>query len=133
MKIEKLKEEHILPYIPYGVKYGFLEVNYETLESEFKIRGEASTRGTIHNLNNWIEIESAKIVLRPLSDLINDDGDFYIYELDEGTEHFFRYVDDFDLLSVIPYDQMTILLKHHFDVFGLIDSGLAVDINTLKK
>jgi hypothetical protein len=26
-----------------------------------------------------------------------------------------------------------ILLKHHFDVFGLIDRGLAIDVNTLSK
>ena len=30
-------------------------------------------------------------------------------------------------------DQWQKLFEWHFDVFGLIDAGLAIDINTLEK
>ena len=40
----------------------------------------------------------------------------------------------FDTCNILltPYERITELLKMHFDVFGLIDKGLAIDINTLK-
>ena len=33
----------------------------------------------------------------------------------------------------LPYSIFEILLKNHFDVFGLIEKGLAIDINTIKS
>jgi len=33
----------------------------------------------------------------------------------------------------LPYSSLFILFKNHFDVFGLIDAGLAIDINTLPE
>lgn len=33
----------------------------------------------------------------------------------------------------LDYHDVRILFEYHFDVFGLIDAGLAIDINTLKS
>jgi len=33
----------------------------------------------------------------------------------------------------VPYVFMEKLLQYHFDIFGLIENGLAIDINTLNK
>lgn len=32
---------------------------------------------------------------------------------------------------VLPYNLLVMLIEWHFDVFGLIDQGLAIDINTI--
>lgn len=32
----------------------------------------------------------------------------------------------------IPYEKMQLLLSWHFDIFDLIDRGLAVDVNTIN-
>ena len=36
-------------------------------------------------------------------------------------------------LELIRYGDMQILYKHHFDVHGLIEEGLAVNVNDLNK
>ena len=35
--------------------------------------------------------------------------------------------------KTLEYECMIDLLKNHYDVFGLITKGLAIDINTLEK
>ena len=52
----------------------------------------------------------------------NDDSRFTYYQLRN---------DEFVLSNT--YDEIQKLLEWHFDVFGLIEQGLAVDINTLEK
>ena len=71
-----------------------------------------------------------KPILRPLSDLTK--------EIEEGKPMFFpdrktincvsRKCDLFDELS---YNEIDYLIRNHFDVFGLIEKGEAIDINTL--
>jgi hypothetical protein len=52
----------------------------------------------------------------------NDDGRFMYYQI--RNEEF--------ILSN-TYEEVQKLLEWHFDVFGLIEQGLAIDINTLEK
>ena len=82
-------------------------------------------------------------ILRPLSDLtkkIEIDGETFrpFHKLDHDFElqnntylclilHGARIINLFDH----PYEIMQKLFEWHFDVFGLIDKGLAIDINTL--
>jgi hypothetical protein len=84
-------------------------------------------------------------ILRPLSDLhkYNQIGDnsfrdelLLKSELQNDFERDFitDYIDKlhFDKILYAPYSIIEKLLEHHFDIFGLIESGLAIDINTLK-
>jgi hypothetical protein len=72
----------------------------------------------------------AKLILRPLSDLTDDQ----INELD--TLHDFS---NMSFMSIklnplrYPYVIVNKLFEWHFDVFGLIPEGLAIDINTLPQ
>jgi hypothetical protein len=34
--------------------------------------------------------------------------------------------------NILTYENWQLLFKWHFDVFGLIEKGLAIDINTLS-
>ncbi|MCE5226488.1 MAG: hypothetical protein LLG05_11620 [Porphyromonadaceae bacterium] len=36
-------------------------------------------------------------------------------------------------VKMLPYDMVEWLFEHHFDIYGLVDQNLAVDINTLPK
>lgn len=72
--------------------------------------------------------EICKPILRPLSDLEKNFTDYfdaidydYVINLIKGKV---KYL-------FINYGVIKILLKNHFDVFGLIEQRKAIDINTL--
>lgn len=95
-----------------------------------------------------------KPILRPLSDLtkeidyngkkycimslwfsvdVNDEND---YELLGKVPDYWKTVIkniDFNGFNHLDYGFLKLLFEHHFDVFGLIKKGLAIDINTLNK
>lgn len=82
--------------------------------------------------------DKCKLILRPLSCLTK--------EITHNVEKFipidYFVGDDSDLVynaclihndfSYLPYNLVQLLLEWRFDVFGLIDKNLAIDINTLK-
>ena len=85
-----------------------------------------------------------KPILRPLSDLTKEievDGEkFTPYEDDylsdamstyENLDILCEYNGDVSNDSTIPYTVMSLLFQWHFDVFGLIEKGLAINVNDL--
>jgi len=130
----KLELKHLAPYLPYGLKY--------RLYGNFPIQ---------KGVDNWIEdiieinpfnftlekvltYETCKPILHPLSDIHKNEFNF-IY--DKETDYY--SINDWILLnaesrltSKFSYEFWALLFENHFDVFGLIEQGLAVDINTLK-
>tara|TARA_R110000803_G_scaffold10007_5_gene31097 strand:+ start:1555 stop:1962 length:408 start_codon:yes stop_codon:yes gene_type:complete len=129
----KLELKHLAPYLPYKVKVS-------------KIHCIHSGEG-IGSINHILTTKSDnyKPILRPLSDLTKEievDGNKFIpYEDDYLSDAICSY-ENLDLLceyngdisndSTIPYPIMSLLFQWHFDVFGLIEKGLAIDINTIK-
>ncbi|WP_262246969.1 hypothetical protein [Parapedobacter soli] len=110
--MNKLTIEHLAPYLPYGL--------------------EMTSHGRMYHLNGFI-IESAicvqdKPILRPLSQLTQEiecNGQKFVpskalsmWNLEEIT------VQD---IPHIPVNLYELLLKWHFDVFGLIEAGLAIE------
>ena len=85
-------------------------------------------------------------ILRPISDLEKIhifDGTkypFYLYfwDVTENIEDNFEYAEliieecNLENIENYPYNLIQKLLEYHFDIFGLIQSGLAIDINTLN-
>ncbi len=79
-------------------------------------------------------ISNVKPILHPLSEY--KDCDEVFDEMSEYSEELFidlflgaiTPLNKFDHINVSVYNA---LLKNHFDVFGLIESGLAIDINTI--
>ncbi len=121
--MEKLELKHLAPYLPYGLKYF---VDYTDGDTEIvNLDGAFIDELYLSNgLTCGYQSETSKPILRPLSDLtknefVDDLGKWYgdYQELD---------LDDIDYGIVKNY------FKHHFDVFGLIEKGLAIDINTIK-
>ena len=83
-------------------------------------------------------------ILRPLSDLVKEievngekfvptdyfEDKYYTLDLHKQCE---RIIEDENWINQSDYMLIDYLFEWHFDVFGLIDAGLAIDINTLTN
>ncbi len=84
------------------------------------------------------DYKGVKLVLRPLSDLNKQNildmleySDFEnVYHCGNPDDLIFINTEDKNYLSEM-LKQAEFLFKNHFDVFGLIEKGLAIDINTI--
>lgn len=129
--MKELTIKELAPYLPYKLKV------------KRKLTGETSEvvslcMNTVYSTTRGrIKYSLASPVLRPLSDLTKD-----IDENEKGvsfndwitSEYDFNIEMYLEKLGVerLPYEIVEYLFEWHFDVFGLIDSGLAIDKNTLS-
>lgn len=141
--MEKLELKHLAPYLPY-------KLMVKVFDEEKKVMNSTNSSS-----KNWVGIgacikwsENCKPILRPLSDLMPKSNYKFLNKPDvellgrkitspaseywgwvyfqEGKMGWNKNILDFE------YWFVDLLLKHHFDVFGLIEKNLAIDINTLK-
>ena len=70
--------------------------------------------------NEIDKIRKGVLVYKPINDTLP-------IELEFDTDDYSQTIDLYDGFLIIQ-----ILIKYHFDVLGLIDSGRAIDINTLE-
>ena len=152
--MEKLELKHLAPYLPYGLKcqaMGEHKIDAET-PLIFRLLGVESTMGRINckllcgilPINPIIN--EVFPILRPLSDLSKSIqiAEFYAsfiihikritgFEIDIDLDIDSGYLQS----SYIEFSDYQLMLdflyEKHFDVFGLIEKGLAIDINTLEK
>jgi hypothetical protein len=84
-----------------------------------------------------VSLTDVKPILRPMEDLRNEE-----FEMDEWRKNALMFLDETANLPYnsrdshigsIMFGDITKLFQWHFDVFGLIKAGLAIDINTLNK
>jgi len=94
-----------------------------------------------------VEFDDIKIIVRPLSDLTKEievNGEMFVpieklKERDSDIEFLGFYQSTFAFIidekavgiMAIPYYIIQQLIEWHFDIFNLIEKGLAVDINTI--
>lgn len=147
----KLELKHLSPYLPYKLKV------LDTIIGKEKVMNLGQGAST-----NWVGIKTIlnysdncegnnfvyKPILRPLSDLTkeiehNDEKfipiDVLNKEVSVGVKVFSHgtYItmstsmNGFNLFST--YKQMEKLFEWHFDVFGLIEKVLAIDINSIEN
>lgn len=134
----KLELKHILPYLDSKLKA--VDNQAEPDDNIIEVIGFSNTDGNIEVFdqhgNYDIKLSDIKPILRPLSDLtkeIDVNGDVFV-PLDVLAYLFgngFLYFNPNEI-SKQPYEQIQKLLEWHFDVFGLIEKGLAIDINNLE-
>lgn len=142
--MEKLELKHVAPYLPYGLK-GF---DYD--KRTYLFRGIDENGKTHWESNEILDKKGYDIkpILRPLSDLFkliywdkNNEPYMIGYKYgiekvkEEGiefyaSEYYAEYAE-----SPKCYIDITVfdwwLFEKHFDIFGLIEKGLAIDINTI--
>ena len=148
----KLESKHIIPYLPWRLKCHNLIKN-QTEISELKLSIESKNDCTISHLLEY-DCYKTKPILRPLDDLSGVDKKYdteYSINLLIGENDGYGNVTisyyqgdlnidvksslyssnasvDFKLIQTIQ----NLLFKNHYDVFGLIQNNLAIDINTLQ-
>jgi hypothetical protein len=155
-KAPVLTLENIAPYLPYGLKVVSKINNYS-----YTLLGACKDEILIQDdLNGWYATNIFKPILRPLSDLtkeIEHNGrtfvpmdtvgdipnnfckcDFVTDWCDKGGD-FNEYVKEFvngvfgnHHLDYLPFGFVQKLIEWHFDVFGLLDQNLAIDINSIE-
>lgn len=137
----KLELKHLAPYLPYGLK---CQIMGEFIDDEpdgkpriFNIvgivDGEVITHksGYISNVEN--ELEDCFPILRPLSDLIKEIKNNRLFFVSYERVQMLQFIEGKRKIDNVDYYLVVELLKLHFDVFGLIEKNLAININTLTK
>lgn len=138
----KIELKHLVPYLPYKVLGKSQLGTIFELCTYSNMSGSGVDKRTIDTFIN----DNYKLILRPLSDLVKEidiNGEKFIpmdgLESDPEIEYFadggvpMKYFKKCEIweLKLLPYGIIENLFKWHFDVFELIEKGLAIDINTL--
>lgn len=123
--MKQLELKHISPYFPFGLKIKSGEDIYEVL---------SIGKNCVYFKGGLLPYNDFKLILRPLSDLtkeIERNGEKFIpcEQFSYDMECMLR-LGDVDT-GCQPYSLIQKLIEWHFDIFGLIDKDLAIDINNL--
>jgi len=147
--MKKLELKYLAPYLPYGITFKINMYDFYTKElAGYKLR-------TLRMYNISQCLDDGIIVLRPLSDLTKeiriDDrvtlmfmkDYFVISQYDEDVFFLNGTIPDYwksmlNMLNSGDYKHLDYwildkLFEWHFDVFGLIEKGLAVNYNEVHK
>ncbi len=124
--MKKLELKHLSGYLPY--KLGLWHSEWKEVLI-MDSNGCKSYSLSIYDVSKY-----AKPILHPLSDLTNDTCDF-IYNKEVDYSSIIQWI-NLDIESRLSSKFSLLfwndLYKYHFDIHGLIEKGLAIDINTLK-
>lgn len=130
--METLEIKHLAAYLPYKIKIRVFRENESLFIEDVEITGEVIDY--IFETKEYSKYKY-KPILRPLSDINTEfckkhnisfthrfwsDLKFNEGSEKEGCSDYFTFKD------------CQVLAKHHFDLFNLIDKGLAVNINELE-
>lgn len=93
----------------------------------------------------WYKTAHAKLVLRPLSDMTDEEWKAIMLEFSidivDAYNSYIRYGDKPKHILILEnrlttntlkFNDGMILLRKYFDLFGLIESGIAIDKTTIK-
>ncbi|MGJ1414103.1 hypothetical protein [Sphingobacterium multivorum] len=155
--MDKLTLENLAPYLPYGVELAFIvrnEVRYIDKITGISDIGDYDDIKIKLGYNGSEHIWMFKPILRPISDLSSYNEHFeesWISRLNKECIEFSNaggiWLDsdlDFDLMydRCEPPGYLRLeytskcrdwLVKNHFDVFGLIQKGIAFDVNQIDN
>lgn len=109
-----------------GVKIGILK-SIETNVSNSTIKCRIGRKGLQTHYGNG----NFKLILRPLSDITDEEKKrigFDAYKVLRGSNS----LPAFSESKVWAAEQTAFLLSKHFDLFGLIEAGLAIDATKVK-
>lgn len=146
-KLNMIEVKHILPYLPYRLKV-MVEDNIHELKG-IHVNPDINTYYLMLDMKE--SILPFKLILRPLEDLskYGEMNEHHINMLMGKNNDYGNVILDFnvdlDLLCVCKEGNSEfylnfktiekfrdLLLSAHYDIFGLIDQGFAIDINTIQ-
>lgn len=127
----KLKLEELAGYLPYGLNGIFTLSDVVNLSDGQKdeVREKALTQDNVSFF-----LVYCKPLLLPLSEYNGKRNLFGLLDRDCTYIANILYNGNFSMpiLDRLSYNGTVILLKHHFDVFGLLECNLAIDKTTYK-
>ena len=136
----KLELKHLVGYLPYelkGIMYygGCVRENVELglMDIPVWLNGSYPIKPILRPLSDLtkeIEVNGEKFV--PMKKILKEVGLNYPQECYNQDEAWVLN-DGYRALGEFSYRKIQLLFEWHFDVFGLIEQGLAIDINTLEK
>lgn len=123
-----LELKHLAPYLPY-------ELNIINGVDTFKMI--SLSKDNVFFNGGLLSIQEIKPILRPLSNLTKEievNGEKFI-PIDKMEELGWYNMDCVNPQKVkcIPLEMASFLFRWHFDIFGLIDKELAININILQN
>jgi hypothetical protein len=134
----KLEAKHLVPYLPYGLKCQVTDLKKKTIAELHSVyaNGSCTFCNTVESQKGFSNI---KPILRPMSSLKfafehNDENivpllDFF----EEDERQMYEFANSkVPIIFNYPYTMWCQLLEWHIDIFGLIENGIAIDINTLS-
>jgi len=120
----KLTIEHLSCYLPYGVKL-LITKRGDFNRPDYTEISDWTTSDIMQPFNKRYQVRSCKPILRPLSDLTNEYVDLSPYftrpKLIQAIQS-----------KELPYSTFLHLVKGKFDLFSLIQSGLAISIHDVE-
>ena len=137
----ELELKYIAPYLPYGLKIQG-QTNKEVAELTAIKDGGVQINDNKITYGWWSDFFDIKLILHPLSDItkeieVNGEKFVPIDFLVDKMKLTIGGLSKFGITKRILNEPFTIdywafekLLSWHFDVFSLINDGLAIDINT---
>jgi len=124
-----LTKYDLAPYLPYELKVK----NGDKIETINNIHAIETYLGAIWYCKtvegSFISLKAVRPLLKPLNSFI---------DIDEITDEMNRIefqsvIDGYDILSNVNYKAVILMIKHHIDIFGLIDKELAFDSTLVEK
>lgn len=127
--MQKIELKHLAAYLPFKIDV------IHHVYGKIKLEGLYLWGHLYNNEYGEIELEEIKPILRPLSDLTKEEysGIYNLLRVHIGKRKLNTLINEGYGLIDLPYFIFENLLELHFDVFGFIEKGLAVDINTINK
>ena len=139
---EQLEFKHLAPYLPHSLTCLIdnddndcvrMELTSLTTGSSYECADFVSMDTSSADTVNMVHIENIVPVLRPLSDLHKEingrvPANFLYREYDLTDLTFNGHCEN----PKYGYEVYSYLIGLHFDVFGLIEQNLAMDINKLN-
>lgn len=128
MKKLELTLKELAPYLPYGLKVFSNKI--ETLT------GIECAKVKVREFDMFFPIENCKPILRPLSDLTKEieyKGAKLVPQSKLSHLDLEWLITSENLIMKTNYEDVLQLFEWHFDIFGLIEADLAIDINTIRK
>lgn len=125
---EQLELKHLAPYLAYGTRVKITHLNDGNKVSTLKLNSVVILDWERGNFE-------IKPILRPLSDLTEEielNGKKFVpincfhREFNQILKDELKVTNGNLLIEFLPYGIIVKLLEWHFDVFGLIDKGLAI-------
>ena len=122
----KLELKHIAPYFPFKMKY-----KNTKNDNIYTMRSLSSEINMVDfGWGDAMELQEVIPIFKPMSELTEN-------EAKDG--HYMSGFSNYGALQILTnnpllghYFMVTYLLENHYDIFGLIEKGLAIDINNLK-